>query len=137
LLGINRVSGTLTDQYLKINTDNGPGVGIVGESLQFQGTADLYALDGAMSLATLYSGSATATIYPAVTINSVGSNGGKAIAFTYDLARSIVYTRQGNPLWSGQKRDGQPGPIRSDDLYFPDWVDFDKVEIPQADEQQR
>ena len=71
-------------------------------------------------------------------------NGGHAAAFTFDLARSIVYTRQGNPAWSGQERDGN-GPIRSDDLFFgaaagdvqADWVDLNKVAIPQADEQQR
>ena len=69
---------------------------------------------------------------------------GKAAAFTFDLAKSIIYTRQGNPAWSGDERDGQP-PIRSDDLFFggkvgdvqPDWVNLDKVSIPQADEQQR
>ena len=39
-------------------------------------------------------------------LRSVGSNGGRAAAFTYDLARSVVYTRQGNPAWAGQERDG-------------------------------
>ena len=24
----------------------------------------------------------------------------------YDLARSVIYTRQGNPAWAGQERDG-------------------------------
>ena len=48
----------------------------------------------------------TATTSPAVTLRSVGSNGGQAAAFTYDLARSVVYTRQGNPAWAGQDRDG-------------------------------
>ncbi len=80
-----------------------------------------------------------------MTLRSVGANGGQAAAFTYDLARSVVYTRQGNPAWAGQSRDGQAGPIRSDNLFFgdaagdpqPDWVDRDKVAIPQADEQQR
>ncbi len=79
-----------------------------------------------------------------MTIASVGTLGGQAAAFTFDLARSIVYTRQGNPAWSGQERDGI-APIRSDDLFFgaaagdvqPDWVDLNKVAIPQADEQQR
>jgi hypothetical protein len=52
------------------------------------------------------------------------------------LARSIVYTRQGNPAWAGQERDGFP-PMRSDDLFYPDWVNLNKVAIPQADEQQR
>ena len=66
----------------------------------------------------------------------MGTNGGKAIAFAYDLAKSVIYTRQGNPAWAGTKRDGQSGPIRSDDLFFPDWIDFNKIQIPQADEQQ-
>ena len=73
-----------------------------------------------------------------MTLRSVGSNGGQVAAFAYDLARSVVYTRQGNPAWAGQERDGeQPPIIRSDDLFFPDWIDLDKVQIPQADEQQR
>jgi hypothetical protein len=40
-------------------------------------------------------------------------------------------------MWAGQKRDGEIDPIRSDDLFFPDWIDFNKIAIPQADEQQR
>jgi len=79
-----------------------------------------------------------------VTLRSVGSSGGQAAAFTFDLARSVVYTRQGNPAWAGQERDGV-SPRRSDDLFFgnaasdpqPDWIDLNKVAIPQADEQQR
>ena len=51
----------------------------------------------------------TATANPAVTLRSVGANGGQAAAFTYDLARSVVYTRQGNPAWAGQERDGRGG----------------------------
>jgi hypothetical protein len=141
LLGITKVTGSLSDAYLLVNTASGPGVGIVNQTIQFHGTSDLYTLNGATSLATLYSNATTATTNPAVTLRVVGSNGGRAVAFTYDLARSIVYTRQGNPAWAGQERDGQPGPIRSDDLFFggsePDYVDFNKIAIPQADEQQR
>ena len=77
-------------------------------------------------------------------MRDVGANGGSAAAFTYDLARSVVLTRQGNPAWAGQERDGTT-PIRSDDLFYgpaasdpqPNWVDLSKVAIPQADEQQR
>ena len=55
-----------------------------------------------------------------------------------------MYTRQGNPAWAGQERDGI-SVIRSDDLFYgdasfdpqPDWIDLNKVAIPQADEQQR
>jgi hypothetical protein len=55
---------------------------------------------------------------------------------TFDLARSIFYTRQGNPAWAGQERDGFE-PIRPNDLFFPDYLNLDKVAIPQADELQR
>ena len=108
--------------------------------MQFHGTADRYTPNGAATVATLYSDATTATSNPAVTLNSVGSNGGQAAAFTYDLARSVVLTRQGNPALAGQERDGF-SPIRSDDQFFggalPDWVNLAKVAIPQADEQQR
>lgn len=145
LLGISPAAGTLPNAYLLVNTSTGPGAGIVNQTMQYHGTADLYTLNGAAALATLYADAATATANPAVTINNVGENGGRAVAFTYDLAKSIIYTRQGNPLWAGDERDGQPGPIRSNDLFFgakeedvqPDWVDFNKIAIPQADEQQR
>ncbi len=137
LLGISNASGTLSDKYLLVNTASGPGVGIVNQTIQFHGTANLHTLNGATSLATLYSSATGATSNPAVTMRNLGTNGGVAVAFTYDLAKSIVYTRQGNPAWAGQKRDGQIDPIRSDDMFYPDWVDFNKIAIPQADEQQR
>jgi hypothetical protein len=149
LLGLGGTTGTMSDAYLLVNTNAGPGVGIVNQTIQYHGLADLYTLNGATKLATLYSHSTTPTAYPAVTLVSVGS--GQAAAFTYDLARSVVYTRQGNPAWSGEQRDGYIDPaingtvIRPDDLFFgnasfdpePDWVDLNKVAIPQADEQQR
>ena len=136
LLGLTDLPTTLADSYMLVSTASGPGVGIVNQTIQFHGTADRYNLNGATTLATLYSGPSTPTTNPAVTLRSVGANGGQAAAFTYDLARSVVYTRQGNPTWAEQERDGTP-PIRSDDLFFPNWINFNKVAIPQADEQQR
>lgn len=143
LFGLSSINGTLANKYLLVNTASGPGVGIVNQTIQFHGEANLHTLSGATAIATLYSDATIATSNPAVTTFNVGSNGGKAIAFTYDLARSVVYTRQGNPEWAGQERDGQL-PIRSDDLFFGlpensgnDWIDLNKVAIPQADEQQR
>jgi hypothetical protein len=146
LLGLTDASATLSEGYLLVDTSTQPGFGIVGETMQFHGTADLYDLAGAIGVATLYTSATTpaAGNPPAVTLHSIGANGGQAAAFTYDLARSIVYTRQGNPTWAGQERDGLP-PKRSDDMFFgaaagdpqPDWIDFNKVAIPQADEQQR
>ncbi len=143
LLGIAPVGSTLSNGYLLVDTSTAPGNGIVGQTMQFHGSADLYTLlSGTGRVAALYSTSSTPTINPAVTLRAAGS--GKAAAFAYDLAESIVYTRQGNPAWAAQERDGF-SPIRSNDKFFgnkagdpqPDWVDLDKVAIPQADEQQR
>ena len=52
------------------------------------------ASDGSFADAVKSAVANTATPHPAVTIRSVGVNGGEAIAFTFDLARSIVYTRR-------------------------------------------
>ena len=68
----------------------GSGAGIVEQTIQFHGAADLYTLNGATAIATLYSNATTATSNPAVTLRSVGLLGGQAAAFTYDLARSVV-----------------------------------------------
>jgi len=144
LLGLSSGGSALANAYLKVDTSSGPGVGITGQTIQYHGSADRYALNGATSIATLYSNATTATSNPAVTLRSVGSAGGQAAAFTYDLARSVVYTRQGNPAWAGQERDGVVG-IRPDDMFYgaktgdvqPDWLDTSKIAIPQADEQQR
>jgi hypothetical protein len=144
LLGLTDASSTLAEGYLKVDTSTQVGNGITDQTIQYHGTADRYSLSGANAIANLYTDATTATSSPAVSLRSVGSNGGQAAAFTYDLAKSVVETRQGNPAWAGQARDGQ-GVIRSDDLFFgasasdpePDWVNLDKVQIPQADEQQR
>jgi len=140
LLGITPATGTLSEGYLAVNTAQEAAAGITSQTMQFHGIADRYTLSGASTVATLYSNAATATTNPAVTVRSVGSNGGQAAAFTYDLARSVVLTRQGDPAWAGQERDGQ-SPIRSDDLFFggsvADWVNLSKVAVPEADEQQR
>lgn len=132
----------LQDAYLAIEPTTKYGAGLVHDPIQFHGPATLYQIPNAMKVATLYTGSATTSPYPAVATMQQGR--GIVAVFAYDLARSVVYTRQGNPDWSGEERDGLP-PIRADDLFYgaadhdpqPDWVDPQKIAIPQADEQQR
>lgn len=149
LLGISPTGNTLKEGYLLVDNTKPAGAGIVNQTIQFHDFADLYTLSSgatpkATQLAALYSDATTATAFPALTTRDVGLNGGKAIAFTYDLPKSIVYTRQGNPQWAGEERDDTIPPIRSDNLFFgnasfdpqPDWINLDKVAIPQADEQQ-
>ena len=140
LLGLTKGTGTLADAYLAVNPAVPAAAGITAQTMQYHGTADRYTLNGATSVANLYSSATTATTNPAVSLRTVGSNGGQAAAFTYDLARSVVYTHQGNPAWAGQSRDGL-FPIRSHELFrgvnTTDWVNLSKVAVPQADEQQR
>lgn len=144
LLGLTPAGSTRTNQYLLIDTATTPGNGLVGETIQWKGTADNYTLNGATSIATFYSDASTSTANPAVTSRAVGNNGGTAVAFAYDLAKSVIAQHQGNQAWAGQNRDGL-GPIRTNDLFFgamtgdvrPDWVEAAKFHIPQADEQQR
>ncbi len=141
-LGLKDSVSHLSNGYLAIDTLNPPGKGLTKETIQFHGDADIYPLNGGSRVATLDRDANTATEAPAVVIEKIGS--GRAAVFAYDLARSVVYTRQGNPEWAGVERDGLV-PMRSDDLFYgaapddpqPDWVDFNKIAIPQADEQQR
>ena len=145
LLGLSKDDAdAVSNGNLLIDTTQAPGSGLTSSLLQFHGAADLYTLNGARAVATLSPGT-----HPAVSLRNVGA--GHAAAFAYDLARSVVYTRQGNPSWAGQNRDKfaflpNPDPVvRSNDNFFggdpadnqPDWVDLNRVAIPQADEQQR
>lgn len=128
--------------YLRIDPKAPAGAGLFQQPMQFHGDASRFIADGATTLAVLYSDDKTATNFPAVSSMQIGN--GNVVVFSYDLAKSVVYTRQGNPEWSGLKRDGNV-PMRSDDLFYgasekdpqPDWVDPKLIAVPQADIQQR
>jgi hypothetical protein len=152
LLGLRNATGPLDilggGGYLLVNNVPGPGSGIVHQTIQFHGVADLYTpASGTSTVARLFSTATAVLPNPAVTVRKVGA--GSASAFLYDLARSVVYTRQGNPAWAGQSRDGQRTNgkfvIRPDNLFYgasardpqPDWNNLDNVSVPIADEQQR
>jgi hypothetical protein len=142
LFGLGASAGVLSNGYVQIDTAallNGvaPGQGLTSATLQLHGDADEYStLAGAVSLAQLYSNASTPTSYPAV----VGDGTGRAVAFTYDLARNVIYTRQGNPANANLDVDND-GVTRTVDLFMPNggapWVDRDKIPLPQADVQQR
>ena len=142
LAGLTAQSGTVSEGYLRVATSTEPGAGITAETMQFHGTANRYTLTGgATAVAELFTNATTGTGQPAVAWRSVGSSGGQVATFAYDLADSVIKTRQGNPAWAGQNRESGDAIIRSNDQFFGgasnDWVDLTKVAIPQADEQQR
>ncbi|MCC6177660.1 MAG: hypothetical protein IT305_20350, partial [Chloroflexi bacterium] len=132
-LGLSAVGAIVQDAYVMPERGHPVSEQIVHQSLQTHGPADQYTLAGATKLATLYSGPSAATPYPAVTVSTLG--GGRSAAFTYDLARAVAYLRQGNPAWAGTDHDGD-GVVRTIDA-FSGWVDLDRAQVLQADEQQR
>ncbi len=97
LAGLGADVGNLSNGYLAVDTRTAAGAGITGTTMQFHGDADRWTLAGAGQVAALYAGPVTPAGAPAVTLRSVGSAGGQVAAFSFDLARSVVYTRQGNP----------------------------------------
>lgn len=133
LLGLEALFGESTEGYIQVEDNHPVAEGISTESLQYHGAAYRYRLAGAGVVAWLSDSSDKQNRYPAITIHRFGD--GQAAMWAFDLARSVAYMRQGNPAWANQERDGFNG-IRTVDV-FKDWIDLDRMAIPQADEQQR
>jgi hypothetical protein len=145
LMGLKQAGAPVHRAYLKAGSRLSASKGIVSEPLQIHGAADIYQSRGAEGLsstddadpgtvAQLHAGPTEPLPHPAITLRRVGQ--GHAVAFSFDLARSVAHLRQGNPDWAGEERDGFP-PRRTNELFYPDYLDLDVVGIPQADEQQR
>jgi hypothetical protein len=154
LLGLSDVGPPPTDSpYLVVDRSFPAAKGVTGQPLQIHGPADSYELrsvlpvasdslpqsipavgDPPIVVARLYANRTRSLGLPAVTVRKVGH--GHAIAFAFDLARSVAYMRQGNPAWANQDRDGSP-PRRSNDMFYPNHLDLELMDVPQADEHQR
>ncbi|MBN2501181.1 MAG: hypothetical protein JXB38_10415 [Anaerolineales bacterium] len=132
--GLDDLEGKLEDGYMQVSADHPLAAGIETASMQFHGGADLYQADNAQVLAWLSRDAEVGTVYPAVYLAEVGQ--GQVALWTYDLARSVAYTRQGNPALAGVP-SGQWDGLRAVDMFVDGWIDLERVEIPQADEQQR
>ena len=133
LLGIGRTAGTISDAYYKVDPAQLPG--IETQTMQYHGQADEHALTGATALATLFTGANTASSNPAITRNTVGS--GTAIAYLFDVSKSVLLTRDGNPALTGKVTVSTDGLDRFIDRFGNGWLDTAKAAIPQADELQR
>jgi len=132
IFGINPAGGIISEGYINIDTLSPEGRGLVSESLQFHGYADLYNITGGRLISSLFTDSRTKSEFPALVASSYGK--GHTYAFTYNLPQSIVYTRQGNPLSAGIEKDGING-LRAMDLFTDGWLDPTKNTINQADMQ--
>jgi hypothetical protein len=132
IFGIMGVKGKFTDGYIAIDRHFEQCRGITEQKMQFHGNAAKYESDGGKILANLSEEKNSADSFPGVVSNNYGK--GHAIAFLYNLPQSIVYTRQGNPLFAGIEKDGITG-LRGMDLFTDGWLDTTNNTINQADQQ--
>jgi len=130
-LGIAAAAGTTTNGYVLVD-QGGPGAGLQNLTLPFRGVADHYDLDGATSIAELYTTRTLSAGRPVVARQA------RTAAWAFDLARSTAYTRQGDPTLAGVDRDLLPDPplVRTNDVFY-QAIDVERVAIPHADVQQR
>jgi hypothetical protein len=134
LAGITAGDAPALDGYIQFDSRSAAGRGVVQETLQLRVPASLYEVTTGVELAHLYDNRNMPLRRPGVILRHLGR--GYVATYAYDLAESVIRTRQGNPAWINQERDGHP-PRRANDLFFPDYTDMNKIGIPQADEQQR
>lgn len=133
LCGLAAGASVTADGFLCVQP-GAPGVaGIDTGALQFHAPLNHYELREAEAIAAVCSREAIATTTPAVTWQQIAE--GAVVTWCYDLAQSVVLTRQGPPTRAGAETDGVEG-VRAVDM-FPGFIDLERIHVPQADEQQR
>ena len=132
LFGISHTGEIFREGYIQADPNSIQCTGITPQLMQFHGIAGKYELNGGRIMASLLEDKGSPERLPGVVSNEFGK--GHAVAFLYNLPRSIVYTRQGNPLFAGIEKDGIPG-LRGMDLFTGGWVDTAMNTLNQADQQ--
>ena len=117
LLGLVDTGTTLSNAYMLINTTAGPGVGLVGQTIQFHGPAELYTLNGAISFADLYSNASTPNGNPAVTANPAGSGHSRGVHLRPGALGCLYPPGQSCLERTGARAVNVP-PIRAYNLFF-------------------
>lgn len=139
IAGIVPTGESAAEVSMRIDTSRPPGRGLPAVAMRVHGATDVVHVDPDVTVvATWTADDGSGPAYPLVTVRAMGGQGGSITAFTFDLAHSIMLTRQGNPQWAGQEFDGA-NPLRPNELFQGDdrYLDRDTIEIPVADEQSR
>ena len=134
IFGISGYNGTMPGGSLVINSKDDLCNGLIDSKMQFHGIADRYSKAGAGTIASFKDNSNSEDEFPAVVHNTYGK--GNAVAFLYNLPKSIVLTRQGNPALAGLETDSING-LRAMDLFTGGWLQPATNILNQADEQMR
>lgn len=127
VFGVRHLGALEDGGYLQVVPGAPAVAGIEPGPLQYHGPSDRLELAGARELARSAAGA------PLVTLHRFDA--GLAALWAFDLAQSIALLRQGNPAYADVDRDDIEG-VRAADM-FADWIDLDRIHIPQADEHQR
>jgi len=136
LFRVRPLGDTLSERYIKLETQHPLSEGIEAETLQYHGEADIYALNGAQPLAYLCHDLDCPTRYPAIATHEYAR--GRTAIFAYDLAASTVLFHQGR---SSQSSIGDYPDPDSDGMFKPTDLFLNQIDIrlkhtPQADIQQ-
>lgn len=133
LCGLTWSEITTREGYLRIRPGATGTEGIATDAMQFHAPLRHYAMNEADAIAYLCDRDGIATQAPAVAYRRLGK--GAVATWCYDLAASVVRTRQGPIERVDVEADGLEG-VRPVDR-FVGFVDLERVHLPQADEQQR
>ncbi|MEP7344310.1 MAG: hypothetical protein ABI877_03545, partial [Gemmatimonadaceae bacterium] len=142
-------------QFISLDPAIDAAAGLTPGPILFHGAIDRYdVVPGAdvTIVASLMDNLTVTSPNPAVTSSPFGA--GWAAAFTFDLARSVVLARQGNPEWKNSEGDGArvtPATLgvqsNTNDQFRPmdmfcridgrTWFEATRLRVPHADELQR
>ena len=122
----------IENAYVQINNSTDQGKGLIGTPFRIHSAGGIYDNGEAEVIATYHADTLAGKNFPAVVSHNYGK--GTAVAFLYNLPENIVYSRQGNPEYAGEEKDGING-IRAMDLFTGGWVDTTSNTLNPDDEQ--
>ena len=134
VFGLRKTTDSLQPGYIRLNSQTEWMSGLLNDPLRIHASAMAAKPVEALVLASFADQVSSSSQFPSIVLNKYGK--GEAIAFLYDLPRSIAATRQGNEALAARETDGITG-IRAMDLFTGGWVDSTQNTLNPADEQLR
>jgi hypothetical protein len=132
LFGLGGDNGKGDGVFFAIDTASETGNSLTGKPIQLHVPYQEYSPGNGKAVAWFCNKLSGRNNFPAVVKHNYGA--GRTAAFLYNLPENIVLTRQGNPIFAGEEKDGIPG-LRAMDLFTDGWVESSNNTLNQADQQ--